>query len=136
MGAIHIQGEVVFAFRENGPTATRGIYLYLYRSKNSPTGIGYLDLDELPSFIRALDKLSQDKQLVAIRDSYLSGGGYRSRSGVFFRTSNLGADYVIGAWSDTLPRTEVGVPGITDAELAEFKLKLDLARKWAEAQTP
>ena len=136
-GYIRIQGQASFSFRGGKPEPTRGLIFSLAPLNDiGMFGDGYLDFDEIPTLLGAIEKFSQDKILLAQRDSYLVGASYKTRSGLFFRTGSSSRGYSLGAHKLSKPDEEIAVSGLTDADLSQLKIIIGSARKWAEAQTP
>ena len=134
---INIQGQVAFTFRGKEIEAVRGIYFYIHPSEElGGGGDGYLDLAEIPNFLECIDKFSQDKNLLSPRDSSIVGVSYRTNGGIFFRAGSFANSYVIGARKSGSQREDISVSELNEADLSEFKIKLELARQWAEKQVP
>ncbi len=134
---INIQGEAAFTLHGNEVETVRGIYFYIHPSEEfGDGGDGYLDFDEIQKFVECIDKFTQDKNLLSKRDSSIVGMSYRTKGGMFFRTGSLGSGYVIGARKSGSQNEDVSVSGLNEADLSEFKIKLELARQWAEKQVP
>jgi len=134
---INIQGMVALTYRKNKVDTTRGIYFFIGPSKNPSTfGDAYVDLDELPDFIAALDRFSSSDKTLDLRGDAMVGMSFKTKGMLHFRTGSFGPGFVIGARKIDARNEETSISQLTKADLADFKAKLELAKQWTERQTP
>jgi hypothetical protein len=135
--SINVQGVVALTYRKGHVDVTRGLYLFVAPSKDSSTfGDAYVDLDELPDFIAALDRFSEPEKVSELRGDSSVGMTFGTKGRLHFRTGSILPGFVIGARKTDSRSEETSLSQLTKADLAEFKLKLELAKQWTERQVP
>ena len=134
---INIQGMAALTYRKNKVDITRGIYFFIGPSRDPSTfGDAYVDLDELPAFIAAMDRFSNSDKALDLRGDAMVGMSFKTKGMLHFRTGNLGPGFAIGARKTAAKNEETSISELTKADIAEFKAKLELAKQWAERQSP
>ena len=134
---INIQGMVALTYRKNKIDITRGVYFFIGPSRDRSTfGDAYVDLDELPDFVAALDRFSGSEKALDLRGDAMVGMSFKTRGMLHFRTGSVGPGFVIGARKTEARNEETSLSDLTKEDIADFKAKLELAKQWTERQVP
>lgn len=132
-GSASVLGIVAFTYRGGSLDTTRGLLIGISGLQNVETC--YVDLDEIPAAIECIDNLSQGHRAQTKPDSGGDSMDFRTKGGLLFRAYGAGTK-LIGIQKFGGTRGGANVLHPSDADLAELKMKLELARQWAEKQTP
>lgn len=132
-GSATVLGIVAFTYRKGSFDTTRGLLIGISGSQNVETC--YVDLDEIPAVIECIDNLSKGHRTQAKLDSGDESMDFRTKGGLLFRTYGTGNKLIgIRKFGETRGGTSALHP--SDSDFAELKMKLELARQWAEKQMP
>jgi hypothetical protein len=136
-GGMNIQGMVALTYHKDRIDIARGIYFFISPSKDPSTfGDAYVDLDELPDLIAAMDRFSNHNATLELREDAMVGMSFKTKGMLHFRMGSFGPGFVIGARKTSARGEETSISSLTKEDLAEFKMKLELAKQWAEKQAP
>lgn len=129
-----IQGEVAHTIRSNRVETTRGVYIQVIAPVLKDGGEGYIDQEEVPALLAAMDRFLGNERLFESGGDALVGMSFLTKGMVFFRAGMDSAS--IGTRKMGSATEEVAVGSLTKSDVAEIKMKIDLARQWAEKQAP
>ncbi|MFC3110842.1 hypothetical protein ACFQAT_28280 [Undibacterium arcticum] len=128
-GKINFRGMVIMTFRGENIEITRGVICDGLSHDKKKVRFGYLDLEEIRAFEAGMDRMASgnEKLLESNGEAF-----FTTKSGVTVNGDGKTFNFRLLGIKDT--EEELNVAGLNKSDLAEIKMKLELARKWAENQ--
>lgn len=135
-----VWGAVVLTSRGGKREVTRGIVIRITQvdQKNTDSGERYLDLDELPSLVQTLRAFSRIEKPLPKETDGIAGAQFYTRGGLAISGGQgVGHQVIVCAFDkQRLGEGFWAVWGKRPSDVEELISKLELAREWAEKQTP